>query len=911
MNAARSQSDLVDLDDPIQVHLLTESALFDSRRFAILSQEEVDDLKKQCQTLNQRIEKTRSNLAVQTRYRDAAISMAKLYSPARSSAGAGSRGSNRESAEEAELERQATERRCNELAAELSSFETRLMSPQRRLLEHTAGILQLTHKPSKKQQIQTQHNMPVMNGMPGSPESLYTYSNDRNSGDGVDGTLLDFPEPPSRMRAAPNPLEIPPRSPVREQTEKLREERDQLQRENDELRAQFDALGVEVDAMRRENFSQDDDATELEHKLESLNSSLRDVIVMFDPTKNSNYPMAPSATNRSPTGARGLAALRNHVEYLTGSIATIKDEQEQQPSRSRSVDTSEATPALGAMAQAEDRIDDLNKQMTDLLLSVNATPPPPPNPADIGRTDLPLDDRITYLQYSLRVVEMELVRAVENSNNALPMPTGDGDAAPKLKELWDIVQSGFLELQSQREARQRIRAEKGFEDDEDMTVDQTFDLQETYSAVGLQSRVRTVSSQLWKLTEQKAVLKRQIKQQRELNNKSSSEKDIELENKDAEIEKRIGETQNKEIELQGKIAELDAKEAEVAELNSRLIEAQSAAGNGENNEARIKDLEAELAEAKRSLEQERSDGEQTQGMLSTALRDLDTSKQDAETRESDGLREARAELEEKRTRLAAAESSSQALESKFNTAETSRAELQAKMDAIDDRTKTLEVELQEARAALREAEEAAEVRQRELDGRQRDVKEKDDVLESLNLMIAELKTELTIARAELDGAYGSRAERAADAAAIKSSGETGRLREQVDTYKDELEKTLKQLEEITRETMSAEKEKVDAEARLDEVVTERGVLEAEVRELTEKLDGEMGAARGKIDRLQEELDSARLKGGSAEGGGRAGAAMLSEQFRTTMRGERRKFQEELRVSAPPFHSLVPVIPLVS
>lgn len=897
----------MDLNDPIQVHLLTESALFDSRRFAILSQEEVDDLKKQCQSLNQRIEKTRSNLAVQTKYRDAAISMAKLYSPARSSAGAGSRGSNRESAEEAELERQATERRCNELAAELSNLETRLTGPQRRLLEHTAGILQLTHKASKKRQTQTHHNMPAMNGMPGSPESLYTYSNDRNSGDGVDVTLLEFPEPPGRMRAAPNPLEIPPRSPVREQTEKLREERDQLRRENDELRAQSDGLTAEVDAMRRENFNQDDDVMELEHKLESLNSSLRDVIIMFNPTKNSNYPMAPGTTSGSPTGARGLAALRNHVEYLTGSIATVKEEQEQQPSRSRSLDTGAAASASGATAQAEERIDDLNKQMTDLLLSINATPPPPPNPAEIGRTDLPLDDRITYLQYSLRVVEMELVRAVENANNAVTMPMGDGDGESKLKELWDIVQSGFLELQSQREARQRIRVEKGLEEDEDMTVDQTFDLQEPYSAIGLQSRVRTVSSQLWKLTEQKAVLKRQIKQQRELNNKSSSEKDIELDNKDAEIEKRIGEMHNKEVELQGKIAELDAKEAEVAELNSRLIEAQSAGGNNEINEARIKDLEAELAEAKRSLEQERSDGEQTQGMLSAALRDLDTAKQDAETRESEGLREVRAELEEKRTRLAAMESSSQELETKFNTAEASRAELQAKMDAIDERTETLEVELLEARAALRAAEEAAEARQKELDGKQRDVKEKDDVLESLNLMIAELKTELTIARAELDGAYGSRAERAADAAAIKSSGEVGRLQEQVATYKDELEKTLKQLEEVTRETMSAEKEKIEAEAKLDEAVAERGALETEIRELMERLDSEVGAARGKIDKLQEELDSARLKGGNAEGGGRAGAAMLSEQFRTTMRGERRRFQEELRVSASLFQPLLSLL----
>lgn len=71
----------VDLKDPIQVHLLTETALSDSREWVILSQEEVDDLKKQCQSIVQRIEQTRANLAIQSKYRDAAISMAKLYSP--------------------------------------------------------------------------------------------------------------------------------------------------------------------------------------------------------------------------------------------------------------------------------------------------------------------------------------------------------------------------------------------------------------------------------------------------------------------------------------------------------------------------------------------------------------------------------------------------------------------------------------------------------------------------------------------------------------------------------------------------------------------------------------------------------------------------------------------------------------
>ena len=78
--------------------------------------------------------------------------MAKLYSPAPGRRTPGGQARNRKSADEAELERQITERKCSELAEELSNLETRLMGPQRRLLEHTAGILQLTHNASKEKQ---------------------------------------------------------------------------------------------------------------------------------------------------------------------------------------------------------------------------------------------------------------------------------------------------------------------------------------------------------------------------------------------------------------------------------------------------------------------------------------------------------------------------------------------------------------------------------------------------------------------------------------------------------------------------------------------------------------------------------------------------------------------------------------
>ena len=182
MNTTRPQSSqLLNVNDPIQIHLLVETALGDSKEYEILSQEEVDDLKKQCQYHTQRIEQTRQNLAIQSKYRDAAMSMGKLYGTmeknkeATSPDGKKKRsllGHNRNTSDqvrEAEMERRASERKCEELASELFSLEKRLMEPQNKLLKHTAGILQMTHKGPKKTPRGPGNQQ---QGIPGSPESM-------------------------------------------------------------------------------------------------------------------------------------------------------------------------------------------------------------------------------------------------------------------------------------------------------------------------------------------------------------------------------------------------------------------------------------------------------------------------------------------------------------------------------------------------------------------------------------------------------------------------------------------------------------------------------------------------------------------------------------------------------------------
>jgi hypothetical protein len=148
------------------MYLLTETAMGDSNNFEILSFEEVEDLKKERSLLSNRIEGTKRKLALETKLRDAAQSIGRLYSPPspRNSGDYGANGtkSHRRSRsifgrsgaaevlDKSDSELAASQRKCENLAQELWKLERRSQQINQRLLEHTAGVLQMTHKGLKK-----------------------------------------------------------------------------------------------------------------------------------------------------------------------------------------------------------------------------------------------------------------------------------------------------------------------------------------------------------------------------------------------------------------------------------------------------------------------------------------------------------------------------------------------------------------------------------------------------------------------------------------------------------------------------------------------------------------------------------------------------------------------------------------
>jgi hypothetical protein len=816
MNPTRPQSStLLNVNDPIQVHLLVETALSDSKEYEILSQEEVDDLKKQCQYLTQRIEQTRQNLAIQSKYRDAAISMAKLYSPTDRKKAGDSPDSKKprrsilghtrqpsDQVREAEQERMASERKCEELAAELWSLEKRLMEPQNKLLKHTAGILQMTHKgPKKMPKGPGNQQQP---GIPGSPESMYTYSNARSSMEPI-GDEFFFDER-SLYKAA-----------------------DKLDGFGDVERESV--IGPPPKSQAREQMQI---ITKTEQKLEALNSRLREVIVKANPQRDASYASPPSKANPGET-------LQSHLEYLEQSITTVDQEH--------SLATRKHEESESAM---EETLESLNRELRGLMLPYDKNQPEPPELTGKG-----LNQQLMFFQDTIGAVEVELARAGANAKN---MSNQDNleQMETVMMGLWDIIQSGEEENRQRKQQRRQTRTAQNLpEDEDDMSPDEGVDPNEPFTLQGFSTKVQWLYAQATRLKDQKKVLQRQIKQQRELNNKSDATKDAELAQKVEEVER-----------IQALLTRTERDADSVREQLSLVME--------------------KLDEAR---QQERMRQQSRQG------------------NESAAIQAAQEQLDERAQTIAALEEELQDLKDDRSIA---NAELQGRIADSESKIASLTQDL--AAAAAAQATFEAGIKEKE-----KEVLDKEQELDNSNMEIARLQTEVTIARAELDGAYGSRAQRAAEVAAnpaiqkeiddlkernakliaelaaLKQNGPSdGASDEKMRTLKKELEETIEEYEQMTKASIEWEKEREQLESTIDKLRDERENLEAQlsdekVRWLGMKSPGVDGAAQP----------------------GATSTTVLKNEFKKMMRDTRAESAKAIRVcSSFPFPFLIQQLTIV-
>lgn len=763
----------------------------------------MDDLKKQCQALTQRIEQTRQNLAIQSKYRDAANSMAKLYSPSEKKKSMDSHdgkmrrsilGHNRNGSDqyrEAEEERTASEKKCEELAAELWSLEKRIIEPHSRLLKHTAGILQMTHKgPKKTPRAQSSQQ----NGMPGSPESMYTYSNSRISIEPINDELF-FDE---RSRYIPF---------------------DRLDN--------FDDVGSRNSIIPKSLGKEQMQMIALtEQKLENLNSRLREVIVKVNPQRDASYGQPPlSKSGNDGKSVDPGVTLQAHLEYLERGLASIDQEHNQlrqkqddalrmqQEALSKQQESLESLRREQATMRAElestrsqeeasrsqeeseaameETLEELNNDLRDLLLQHGADRPEPPLLTGTG-----LSDQLAYFQDSINAIRAALSRAATTATKNMGNQDNLQQMETVMMGLWEIIRSGEEEERQKRQERKKTRSAQNLpEDEDDMSGDDDSNPNEAFSLQGFSTKVQWLYAQATQLKDQKKVLKRQIKQQRELNSKSDATKDADIVQRQEELERTK--------------ALLTRTEMDADEVRKQL-----------------------------SLVMERLD----EARQNEGLRD-----QSRANEESSAIRSLQAELDQRYEKIAALEEELHDLRDDRSIAS---AEMQSKVVDFEAKIATLTQELAAAVAA--QGTFKASIEQKE-----KDAQAKEKEMDEMNMEIARLQTEVTIARAELDGAYGSRAQRAAEVSSnpaiqkeiddltmknMSLSAELANLREaprssprgspdadaKMQTLKRELEETIEEYEQMTKASIEWEKERELLEGTIDKLRDERENLEAQL-----------------------------------------------------------------------------------
>ncbi|KAF7942062.1 hypothetical protein BELL_0026g00280 [Botrytis elliptica] len=905
VNTAHPQSSmLLNINDPIQVHLLVETALWDAREYEILSPEEVDDLKKQCQSLNQRIQTARQNLVVHSKYRDAARSMTKLYPDKKKSvdlndANKQKRGifgnrnrSNSDQVREADIERAASEKKCEDLAAELWSLEKRLIEPEHRLLKHTAGILQMTHKGPKRDSggdDSRQGGIP-----PGSPESMYTYHNARNS------------------------LEV------------IEDEFDErsLYRQLDPLDISFGAFGMNQ-ALETPSTERSKEHMQLitttEQKLEDLNSALREVIIKANPGHDASQNPVPLArTNAQGKPTQPGETLQNHLDYLEKGIATLDLEY-----------TASKRQADELNASMEDTLEELNREVRGLL---SPTHPELQEPPAITGQQTGLREQLYYFQDIIASVEEQLTKAAEIVANPPVNKSKSGDSDQMeavLMGLWDIIQSGEEEIRKQKQERRQNRAANGRvpQDDSD-TGSEMGDPNEPFTLQSFSAKVQWLYSSATKLKEHKKVLQRQIKQQRELNNKSDAQKDAELVSKQEELDKTIGlleRTERNAADLQEQLSNVMTELMKARQADKMDTEAQA------KDSASLRELQEQLAESRRLHEEELTNSHRE---ASERIASLTDAHRDSQEQLAIAARDSQ-------ERIAGLATTNRNLEDQLTAANKKIDELENELQDLKDdnginsadvtsKLSGHEARIAELSTAVAAAATTRVAHENSLREKDKLLAEKEKEVEDISMKVAELQTEVVIARAELDGAYGSRAQRAAEVAsnpAIQKeidamTNKNKALQEQMDALhnknfmlqgeiaelqaarspgptassaeaeaklkelKKELEETIEEYEIMTKASIEWEKEREKLEADIDKLRDERENLESQLSDEKVRNLGMRSPGDGSVTPTMNNTSTTVLKNefkkmmrdSRAEGL----RALRAEQT------ERRRIEEELR-----------------
>lgn len=864
--------------DPVAMHLLVETAMIDSQNFDILSVEEVEALKQEQKGLDAKLGTVNRRLESETKIRDAARSLARLSSrdgkEHRRGLSSRSGPSVKETSSRSNDELEASNKKVDDLTRELLEVESRMRLIDMQLLMHTAAVLQLTHNgPRRRKQ-----NADMTNGggdrRPDSPASIYTYENERGFGGKEDSfderSLYRSPENlDSLMNALQNGLHHKSNS-VDQQNQSL------------------SAMGK---------------------RLEDLNDRLRELIVEANPERNRNYALPPQATQDAPDAS----SLDRQLDFLDQGLRHIGAEQ-----------ASPKVPA-GAMKAVEERLEGINNQLYAMLSSNDDNVPPPPAISGNG-----YQEQLNYMEDSFYSIE-RLQYALNDQLEDLRADAGNNDGVERyestLTRLWEMIQKGEQEALERKRERRRLIAEDP-DNTEELSPDESDVGEEPFSLIAFDSKIQTIFRRAMSLKDKQSILVRQIKQQRELNNKSDAQREEQVNRLNEQVLSARSEKKTMEAELERAMSQLSVfDEAKVQSDDKTLRDTQ------ERNASLEKQIR-EVQEQRLAFEEQVREAEQRSTAYEAQIRDaqersLDYESQIREIQERSLAYEAQVRDAEERTtayeaELHAAQDRATSLEAQLRSAQD---EARAEAATIQAELAQSTIKIDEASAALITATAEKESAEQRATSAAEALSAKESELRELETEVVRLTTELTFAKADLDGAYGTRAERAAesgastrkelDELAAKNAALTAEItalqkiseaasvseqeaRDSERTLKAELAGMAAEYEDLTRDAIANEKDRDTLEASIDRLRDEKEALELELSDERVRwlgirspsvAPGTPGAAAG----VEQGATSIR---------------MLREDFRKMMRERTAEALRALRVScsrilffSSPFHSL--------
>jgi len=827
-------SALLNVDDPVAMHLLMETAIGDSQGYDIISFEEVDELKREQSFLETRIEATRRKLTLESKLRDAAQSLNRLYSTkgvdgsVASSPGSvkkhrrsimGSRGSSSELLSKTDDELSASAKKCEELAQELWRLEKRGQEIQRRLLQHTAGILQMTHR-----RVQKKGQSEGVSSLV--PEVVGMYPVDFGGYPSIDG-VDDFDQ-----RSFYRSLDV---------SNDLTGGHDPSGNSRADIHSRTTSLGPlpssDTDFVQQTRAIQ---ATET--KLEDLNQRLKSIIAKSTLDRDHSHSTVPKRQTNGDVQQPG-ASLQAQLDDLERGLQVIDSH------RRRALSNAESSSFM-----TEGKLEALNARLYGLIQRTapdqSRTNSPPP---ELDRKSA--EAQIDYLEDGLDTVGRHM-QGLINAMHAFPSRSIEDQEKIEqtetvLESLWNIVAIG----DSGSEQRgQQVNNDRGLFLDEGSVSGGGFSLQ------SLPAKIQALHTRATGLHEQKDILTRQIQQQRELNAKTDAQKDAQVLQLTEDLQR------NQTI--------LDAAQHEMEGLKDGLASVTT-------------DLSAARQEAFRMEQQ----GSMTEA---NALK---------------AERESRKELEERMSiELRLKQEKISRLEIKHDEirddATTARAEMQGLEAKIQELTERLDEMLRSKEAV----EEVADNLREKVDQKTRDAGMVQAEMNRLEGEVVRLQTEVTVARAELDGAYGTRAQRAAEVAANPA------LQKELDEL---VERNTSLLREIAflKERREEKSGSVELQSRIETLRSEltetiaeyEGLIKSniEFEKEREQLESVIDGLRDRCEALETQLSDEKVKwlgmkmpGASGRDGGPSettSTMVLKNEFKKMMRDTRAENTRALRV----------------